>query len=126
MLAGDEIWPHVGQGWIAVALLSVLTGMLGHGLIAFAQREVDVGTIGIIQVAQPALAVCWGYLILGEAIRPAQVPGMILVIVGLAAFTIVSQRRAPQRGATVGPTSNTGSSRIQWAERVAAAADPRT
>ena len=93
ILAGDELWPLSAKGWISVALLSVLTGMLGHGLIAFAQREVDVGTISIIQVAQPALAVCWGYLLLGEAIRPAQIPGMVLVIVGLVAFTAVSQRR---------------------------------
>ena len=77
--------------------------MLGHGLIAFAQREVDVATIGIIQVAQPALAVCWSYLVLGEQIRPAQVPGMVLVVVGLAAFTIASQRRAQRRAATVVP-----------------------
>ena len=103
VLAGDDIWPLSAKAWMAVALLSVLTGMLGHGLIAFAQREVDIATIGIIQVAQPALAVCWSFLVLGEAIRPAQVPGMILVITGLAAFTIVSQRRAQQRGATVGP-----------------------
>ena len=82
-------------------MLSVLTGMIGHGLIAFAQSEIDIGTISIIQVAQPALAVCWSYAILGERVRLAQVPGMILVIVGLAAFTIVSQRRSQQRAATV-------------------------
>ena len=57
------------------------------------QREVDVATIGILQVAQPALAVVWSYILLGEEIRPAQVPGMVLVIVGLAAFSLVSYRR---------------------------------
>ena len=103
VLAGDDIWPLTAEAWIAVALLSVLTGMLGHGLIAFAQREVDVGTISIIQVAQPALAVCWSFVILGEEIRGAQIPGMLLVIVGLAAFTIVSQRRTQARTATVVP-----------------------
>lgn len=101
VLARDDIWPLSAKDWVAVALLSVLTGMLGHGLIAFAQQEVDVGTIGIIQVAQPALAVCWSFALLGEQIRLAQVPGMVLVIVGLAAFTIVSQRRSQQRAATV-------------------------
>ena len=39
ILAGDELWPLSAKGWIAVALLSVLTGMLGHGLIAFAQQR---------------------------------------------------------------------------------------
>jgi hypothetical protein len=50
-------------------------------------------------------------VVLGEEIRPAQIPGMILVIVGLAAFTVVSQRnlRTPvtieddQHGELTGP-----------------------
>ena len=103
LLAGDEIATMSAKGWIAAALLSVLTGMLGHGLIAAAQREVDVATIGIVQVSQPAIAVVCAYLVLGEEIRLSQLPGMVLVIVGLAAFTIVSQRRARSPAATVVP-----------------------
>ena len=110
ILAGDDLWPLTAKGWIAIGLLAVLTGMLGHGLIAFAQTEVDVGTISIIQVAQPALAIGWSYLLLGEEIRSAQVPGMVLVIVGLVAFTVVSQRRlraatmaGDQHGELTGP-----------------------
>jgi drug/metabolite transporter (DMT)-like permease len=104
LIAGDDLWPLSAKGWITVGFLAVMTGMVGHGLIAFAQREVDVATIGIIQVGQPALAVCWSFLILGERIKPAQVPGMVLVIVGLVAFTLASQRRAarPPAAATVG------------------------
>ncbi len=93
VLDGGELWPLSTEGWIAVALLTVLTGMLAHGLLAAAQRDVPVATIGILQVSQPALAVAWAYVLLGEEIRPAQIPGMILVVVGLAAFTWVSQRR---------------------------------
>jgi drug/metabolite transporter (DMT)-like permease len=94
LIAGDTIWNMTAKGWIVAGLLSVMTGMLAHGLIAAAQRDVDVGTISILQVSQPALAVAWGYVILGESIRAVQVPGMILVVVGLAAFTLVSQRRS--------------------------------
>lgn len=101
LLAGDEIWPLSAKGWAAAGLLAVLTGMIGHGLIAFAQRELPIATIGIIQVAQPALAVVWSYALLGEAVKPLQIPGMILVLVGLAAFTMISQRRAGAVAATV-------------------------
>ncbi len=115
LLAGDDIWPLSAKGWIAAALLSVLTGMLAHGLIAAAQREVDIGTIGILQVAQPALAVGWSYLLLGEQIRLAQLPGIALMLIGLIAFSTVQWR-----------PKNTGSSQDQRAERAAAAADPST
>jgi drug/metabolite transporter (DMT)-like permease len=105
LIAGGDIWPLSAKGWIAAGMLGVLTGMIGHGLIAFAQREVDIATIGIIQVGQPALAVGWSFLILGEQIKLAQIPGMVLVLVGLAAFTLVSQRRSsrPVPAATVDP-----------------------
>jgi drug/metabolite transporter (DMT)-like permease len=104
LIAGGDIWPLSTKAWVAAGLLGIMTGMLGHGLIAFSQREVDIATIGIIQVGQPALAVGWSFVILGEQIKPAQIPGMVLVIVGLAAFTIASQRRpAPPVAATVGP-----------------------
>lgn len=95
LIAGDELWPLTAKAWASSALLTVLTGMIAHGLIAIAQREVDVGVIGILQVSQPALAVGWAYLLIDEEIRLAQVPGMVLVLVGLLAFTLATRRRLP-------------------------------
>jgi drug/metabolite transporter (DMT)-like permease len=93
VIAGDEIWPLSTRAWVTVGILTVITGVAAHGLIVFAQHSVPVATIGILQSGQPALAVFWGWLILGEQIRAAQVPGMVLVVVGLALFTLMSQRR---------------------------------
>lgn len=90
-----ELWPLDGRAWAAVLLLSVLTGMIGHGLIAVAQRRLEVGTISVIQVAQPALAICWATILLGERIAVGQLPGMALVVAGLVGFTVLQQRRSP-------------------------------
>ncbi len=92
-VAGDAIWPLSGRAWAAVAMLTALTGVAAHGLLVFAQHHLPVASIGVMQVAQPALAVGWGWLLLGESVGLAQIPGMVLVIVGLVAFTAVSQRR---------------------------------
>ena len=93
--AGGELWPLPSRAWAAIAILSVVTGMVGHALIAVAQRLLDVGTISVMQVAQPAIAVVWAFVMLGETIEPAQLPGMLLVIAGLIAFTLLQQRRTP-------------------------------
>ncbi len=95
LLAGDEFWSLSARGWLVVLLLTFLTGMIAHGLLVVAQRHVPVATIGILQVGQPAIAVVWGVVILGEEIRPAQIPGMVLVVAGLAAFAVVSHATAP-------------------------------
>jgi drug/metabolite transporter (DMT)-like permease len=92
VIAGTDIASLSARGWLVVAILTVLTGMLSHGCIVFAQQHLPVATIGIMQTAQPAIAVLFGFLILGEAVRAPQVLGMALVISGLALFTLSTQR----------------------------------
>ena len=88
----DEITVH---SLPYIALLAVMTGTAAHGFIVYAQHTVPVGTISILQVAQPALAVVWAYLFLDQTIRPIQLVGMALVIAGLAAVVTLSRRPSP-------------------------------
>jgi len=108
VLAGTDIFGLSTRGWLVVALLTFMTGMVSHGCIVFAQRLVPVAMIGVMQSGQPALAVFWGFVILGEVVRPPQVVGMALVVTGLALFTWSSQRRPPARpvAAATPPTAD--------------------
>ena len=108
VLAGDEILSMTPRGWIVAAILAILTGMIAHGCIAFAQQHLPIATITVMQTSQPALAVFFAFLILGEEVRGLQVVGMALVIVGIAAFTLVSQRVVGTRSAA--PSTPAGSS----------------
>lgn len=92
LIAGSDVFGLTAKGWLVVAILTLLTGMLSHGCIVFAQQHLPVATIGIMQTAQPALAVCFAFVILGEEVRPPQVLGMALVVTGLALFTLVGSR----------------------------------
>jgi drug/metabolite transporter (DMT)-like permease len=94
IIAGADVFGLSAKGWLVVAILTLLTGMLSHGCIVFAQQHIPIATIGIMQTAQPALAVFFAFLVLGEEVRPPQVLGMALVMTGLALFTLVSSRAA--------------------------------
>ena len=94
--AGEDMWPLSWKAWTAVAILSVMTGMVAHALLYFAQRHVPIGTISVIQTSQPAQSTFWAWLLLGESIAAAQVPGMVLVIAGLALVVLFSQRNTPR------------------------------
>jgi len=76
--------------------------MVAHGCVVFAQKTVPIATIGVMQSAQPALAVFWGILILSESVSSPQVVGMVLGAGGLGLFRWSSQRAdrlQPRRGA---------------------------
>ncbi len=81
-----------GTGWTFMLLLSFTSGITAQGLLVYAQKTIQIGTISIAQVAQPALAVVWSYLLLSEVINSRQAIGIAIVMGGLLAFTVLNQR----------------------------------
>jgi drug/metabolite transporter (DMT)-like permease len=86
-------------GWTYMLVLTFLTGIAAHGLMVFAQRSIQIGTIGISQVIQPALAVVWSFLLLDERLRHWQIIGIAIVVSGLSAFVVLNQRAGRPRTA---------------------------
>ena len=79
-------------GWTYTLILALTSGITAQGLLVYAQKTIQIGTIGIAQVAQPALAVVWSFLLLGEVINGRQMAGITIVMAGLLAFTLLNQR----------------------------------
>ena len=61
-----DILAITAHGWGYTVMLTLMTGVLAHGLMVFAQSTIPIGSIGIAQIAQPALAALWSFLLLGE------------------------------------------------------------
>ncbi len=90
-----------------IALLTLLTGTVAQGLMVFAQHAVAVGTISIMQVGQPAIAVVWSVLFLGAHLEAIQLVGMALVVIGLFMVIFVTQRAIGLRLQTEGELAGT-------------------
>jgi drug/metabolite transporter (DMT)-like permease len=91
-IAHGDVFGMSGRGWAYMLLLTLLTGVAAHGLMVYAQKSVQIGTIGIAQVVQPALAVVWSFLLLGERLSEFQIIGIAIVMSGLLAFLVLNQR----------------------------------
>src|SRR3954465_15200506 len=92
-LAHGDVLGMSGTGWTYMLILTLTSGVMAQGLNVFAQKSIQIGTIGIAQVAQPALAVVWSFLLLGEVVNHRQVAGIAIVVCGLFAFVVLHQRR---------------------------------
>ena len=57
-----------GTGWTYMLILTFLSGVAANGLMVYAQKTIQIGTIAIAQVVQPAIAVVWSFLLLGETL----------------------------------------------------------
>jgi drug/metabolite transporter (DMT)-like permease len=87
------------QGWILSAALAISTGMVAHGLIAWSQGKVELGTISLIQLVQPGLGALWGAVFLSETVVAIQLLGIAIVLVSVGVIVRSSARppAAPTR-----------------------------
>ena len=97
LMHGDML-SITAHGWMYIVLLTLMTGVLAHGLMVFAQSTIPIGSIGIAQIAQPALAALWSFLLLDETLPDGSSIGMAIVIAGLLGFVLLNQRKNLQSG----------------------------
>ena len=90
-----------GTGWTYMLILAFTSGITAQGLLVYAQKTIQIGTIGIAQVAQPALAVVWSFLLLGEVINARQMIGIAIVMGGLLALHGAQSARRSTRSRSV-------------------------
>src|SRR3954471_8168239 len=85
ILNGD-VFGMSSTGWTYMLILSATSGIAAQGLLVYAQKSIQIGTIGISQTAQPALAVVCSVVLLDEVINGRQALGIAIVMAGLLAF----------------------------------------
>src|SRR4051794_16825484 len=100
-LFNGDVFGMSTKGWAYMLVLTFTSGITAQGLLVFAQKTIQIGTIGIAQTAQPAIAVVWSFLLLGEVVNHRQVAGIATVVAGLLAFVLLHRRgeRALRRSA---------------------------
>jgi drug/metabolite transporter (DMT)-like permease len=93
-LVHGDVFGMSSTGWTFMLVLTFTSGVAAQGLLVFAQKTIQIGTIAIAQVAQPALAVVWSFLVLGEVGNQRQMAGIAIVVSGLLAFVALHQSAA--------------------------------
>jgi drug/metabolite transporter (DMT)-like permease len=91
-IANGDVFGLTRTGWTYTVVLALLTGVAAHGWNVYAQKTIPIGTIGVAQVAQPALAVVWAFLLLSEELVWGQLVGIAIVTFGLLAFIVLNER----------------------------------
>jgi drug/metabolite transporter (DMT)-like permease len=91
-VAHGDVFGMSDTGWKYMLILSLTSGIAAQGLRVYAQNTIQIGTIAIAEVAQPALAVVWSLMLLGEVVNVRQLTGIAIVMGGLLAFVVLNQR----------------------------------
>jgi len=84
-------WHWSPGGLAAMAYLAVFGSAVAFTAYSWLLKRVPADRVGTFAYVNPAIAAVLGLVVLGEALGPAQLTGMIVVLLGVALVTLPSR-----------------------------------
>ncbi len=94
IVVGADLGEVSGTGWWWVVLLALGPGIIGHGLVAWAQPRVDSSVSSLLIQAEPVGASIAAWVFLGERVSFVQGVAMLVVLVALGYLASREAREA--------------------------------
>lgn len=113
LVMSDDLGASTPKDWGLYLLMILVPGLVGHGLMTWAQRDVDISVSSLLTLANAPLSMVGAWLLYGQSLRWLQIVGVLLVI-GSLAMIAIDQAPTPAR-------PDRATRRAQAAEPVAAA-----
>ena len=88
----DVSWPDT-QSWLWILGLAIVSGIGGHLLMSVSIPHLPLWASSTMTLSIPVISTVTAAIFLGESVAPAQVVGMVIVLLALAAAIRVSSAR---------------------------------
>jgi drug/metabolite transporter (DMT)-like permease len=85
--------------WLAILGLAAGPQLLGHSMFNYALQRISATTVSVVMLLEVPGAALLAWVWLGQVPRPAALPGLVLVLAGVAAVIL----GGPRTGARVPP-----------------------
>ena len=83
LLSGSELVRPGSDDWFWLVLFVLVPGAVGHGLMSWSHRYVDVSVSSLIVVAQPVVSALAAAVVLDEALGALQLLGGAVVLIAI-------------------------------------------
>lgn len=83
-------------GWLTIAYIALINGLLGHFLMAFAHGHVTLLTVSLLTLAIPVFAAAAAAIWIDEPLSLLQAGGMGVVLAALALVSLSAARDRPE------------------------------
>ncbi|WP_432834698.1 DMT family transporter [Dactylosporangium sp. CA-092794] len=101
LVAKAELWGYPRQTVIAIAGLTLGPQLLGHTLVNYALRRVSATTVAVLLLLEVPGALVIAWLLLGQLPAARTLPGIAVLLAGVAVVVLGGRRRQPTNGGTV-------------------------
>lgn len=94
LVSGAPLGGYPGSAWLALVALTAGPQLLGHSLFSFALRRISATTISVLILLEVPGAALIGWAWLGQVPRLASLPGLALLLAGVAIVVVGGRMRS--------------------------------
>jgi drug/metabolite transporter (DMT)-like permease len=88
LLTSDDLGAIHGLDWLSIVGMVVLTGLVGHGLMTWAQRHLDITVASLLSLGSPVISAVGAWVLFGQQLSVVQIGGAIVVLAALGAIVL--------------------------------------
>jgi drug/metabolite transporter (DMT)-like permease len=96
LLTSHDLGAIHGFDWLSIVGMVVLSGLVGHGLMTWAQRYLDITVASLLSLGSPVISAVGAWFLFSQELSPVQIAGAIVVLAALGAIVLeVRSKAAP-------------------------------
>ena len=88
LLTSDDFGAIHGLDWLSIVGMVLLTGLVGHGLMTWAQRHLDITVASLLSLGSPVISAIGAWMLYSQRLSMVQIAGAIVVLAALGAIVL--------------------------------------
>ena len=88
LLTSHDLGAIHGSEWLAILAMVVVSGLVGHGLMTWAQRHLDITLASLLMLGSPVISAVGAWMVFGQRLSGVQIAGSLVVLAALGGIVL--------------------------------------
>ncbi|MDP9463715.1 MAG: DMT family transporter [Actinomycetota bacterium] len=98
LLTSDDLGAIHGSDWLLILAMVLVSGLVGHGLMTWAQRHLDITLASLLTLGSPVISAVGAWIVFGQQLSSVQIAGALVVLAALGAIVLEVRSNASVAG----------------------------
>ncbi len=94
LLTSDDLGAIHGSDWMLIVAMVLVSGLVGHGLMTWAQRHLDITLASLLTLGGPVISAIGAWVVFGQQLSSVQIAGALVVLAALGAIVLEVRSKA--------------------------------
>ena len=88
LLTSHDVGGVHGADWLSIVTMVLVSGLVGHGLMTWAQRHLDITLASLLMLGSPVVSAVGAWLVFTQELSALQIAGALVVLAALGAIVL--------------------------------------